>query len=334
VVPGVAPLPSIPAVTPVPGTPAASPPVPILPSVALAFPPAKVTMPSRIRGASSPPAMIPDRIPPRVDTPVAVSVSGAVSAANPVILSIEGAGPANGTATIADSVIASPVDNHIINLQGDVQTVPGNAGNLRLVATQAGARLAVSNGFSISAIPQNLSFNGSSEIKNDQPSTTIPGAQERKRGFVVDYIWESDSNNLTDLGLTDQCERVEVASATGVFAGTVPNTKGCSPSTSISDIHDVTVAVFKDGKLIAKLDGVGKLITKQTFVFQDKRSAATKVPTNVPMTHSGFIMTRFVFPSALGPAITIISTKTGAATTAKGVSSEAGGGSTFVPQFF
>jgi hypothetical protein len=269
--------------------------------------------------------MIPDRIPPRVDTPIAVAVGGAVSAANPVILSIEGAGAANGTATIAGSATAFPLDvagNHIINLQGIVQTTENNAGNLRLVATHAGATLAARNGFSISAIPQNLNFTGSSPFKNNDKEDD---KEFVKLGFVVTYDWESDSNNLRDLDRTLQCEVVEIAFASGVLGDVVLLTNPCNPSSqSISDTHELKVAELKDSKVIWKRDGLGTFITKQTFVFQDRRSGAT----DVPMTHSGFVMTRIIFGNE------IISTKAGAATTAHGVSSEAGGGTTFVLQFF
>ena len=299
--------PTLPAATA--GTPA----VPTATGTTPVFPTATVvSVPPHIRGASSPSAMIPDRIPPRVDTPVAISISGAVSASNPVVLSIDGQGASNGTATIdgAATLPLETTESRTVDLQGvtqtdgNAQTVGRNAGNLRLVATQAGTRRAASNGFSVSSIPQNLRF-----------TSVTPDISPEERGFVLVYDWDSDSGVPADLQETEQCERVE-SSASGIFVGQNLRTNPCSSSANpIGDIHTV-------GNPLAAFRGPGTLITKQTFVFRDHRSGAM----DVPMTNSGFLIVRGIFENVPGPGFKILTAKAGAATTARGISSGAGTG--------
>ena len=77
---------------PAPAEPAPAGPAPAEPAPAQPTPAATATasVPAHIRHPASP-AGTPDRIPPRVDTEVAVGVTGA-DATSPVTLSVEGAG--------------------------------------------------------------------------------------------------------------------------------------------------------------------------------------------------------------------------------------------------
>jgi len=269
--------------------------------------------------------MIPDRIPPRVDTPVAISISGAVSASNPVVLSIDGQGASNGTATIdgAATLPLETTESRTVDLQGvtqtdgNAQTVGRNAGNLRLVAMQAGTRLAASNGFSVSSIPQNLSF-----------TFVGPVTSQDERGFVLIYDWQSDSGERVEVDLQKAglLERVEIASATGIFAGRPPPTtqdRYCSAANALPDRHTI-------GPPLAAFKGQGMQITKQTFMFQDLRSGAQ----DVPMTNSGFLIIRTIFENVPGPGFKIITAKAGFATTAVSISSGAGSGLAMVMQDF
>jgi hypothetical protein len=71
---------------------------------------------------------MPDRIPPRVDTPVDVTIAGLAVPMRDVTLSIAGAGGGNGTATINGAATADLGASATVNLRGVVQTTPGKAG--------------------------------------------------------------------------------------------------------------------------------------------------------------------------------------------------------------
>lgn len=238
-------------------------------------PPQTVTIPTHIRGAATPTAMTADRIPPRVDTPVAVTFGGTPSPSDPVTLSIDGAGGANGSATIDGSATHAfaVTGTQIVNLRGVDQTAPGSAGNLKLVARQRGGILASSSGFSVSSIPQNISFTFNS---------LVTGA---RRGIIVDYDWRSDSGVKADLDQAEQAERIEPTGLTGIFVGGTFATS-CYISSILpqQDTHSVGP--------VAALHGSGSATLKQTFMFKDKRAGAS----DIPMTNSGFLTTHVVAP--------------------------------------
>jgi outer membrane protein OmpA-like peptidoglycan-associated protein len=240
-------------------------------------PPQAVTVPHHIRGAATPAAMTADRIPPRVDTPVTVTFGGTPNPAAPVTLSIDGAGGGNGSVTIDgsathDFVVAGA---QTVNLRGVIQTTPGSGGNLRLMARQRGALLAQSDGFSVSSIPQNMSFTFNSLVTGN------------KRGILVDLDWQSDSTVKTpDLNQAEHSERIELTGGTGIFAGAAnPHTSCYLNSTSAQQDEN------SEGPLAA-LHGSGSLTAKQTFIFKDKRTGAT----DIPMTNSGFLVNWVVAP--------------------------------------
>src|SRR5229473_8589121 len=104
-------------------------------------------------------------------------------------------------------------------------------GTVMKSSPQAGTRLAASNGFSVSSIPQNLSFTSTS---------VTPDTSPEERGFVLDYDWDSDSGVPADLQETEQCERVEIGSRSGIFVGQNLRTNPCSSSANpIEDTHTV-----------------------------------------------------------------------------------------------
>lgn len=245
-------------------------------------PPQTVTIP-HIRGIATPPVMAADRIPPRVDTPVSVVFGGTPNPAAPVTLSIDGAGGANGTATIngAASDAFSVAGAQVVNLKGVTQTSIGSAGGLTLVARQRGAVLASSPGFSVSSIPQNMSFTFNRlATPADCTALGVTGC----KGIVVDYAWNSDSGVPADLNGARQSERVETAIALGIFAGINLHTS-CylSSVSSQSDFHTMGVAGSRSS---------GFIMLKQAFMFADDRAGASEIP----MTNSGFITTHSVHP--------------------------------------
>jgi len=93
------------AVPPAPApAPAQKPPATKQPAPAAARP--SVTL-GQARAASTPTAMAADRIPPRVDTPVAVAITGLAAGMAPVDVSVEGSGGANGEVTVDGATSAS-----------------------------------------------------------------------------------------------------------------------------------------------------------------------------------------------------------------------------------
>ncbi len=259
------------------------------------------TLPTHIRGASSPAAM-PDRIPPRVDTPVAVTITGLTIPMRDVTLSIEGAGGGNGTATINGAATANLGASATVQLRGVNQTDVGKAGNLRLVADHGGTRLAASAGFSVSAIPQNWSVTLNSLVTGPE------------RGIDVNNNWESDSGNVADLDQAQRSEQVQYGTGTGCFAGVTGNNSGYRPANSppLVDHHAAPVGL---------LTGPGSIVAEQTFIFKDDRTGAV----NIPATRSGFRLTRVVIEPIAGSRF-ITTTKAGTATSANGFASAAGSG--------
>lgn len=262
-----------------------------------------MTVPGHIRAGSTPASMAADRIPPKVDTPVTVTVAGFAAPMKPVTLSIEGSGGANGTVTIDGKTTTDLTGPAIVQLRGGTQTTPGKAGNLKLVAEQGGTRLAASAGFSVSAIPQNYT---------DVFDSELTGAT---RGFVVQDGWASDSGDIADLDQADISEEVEVTTATGCFVGKGTSTSGYLPANSFTkDTHSTPVSIMTSS---------GLRIAQQTCKFQDKRAGAV----DIPMRNSGYELTRRVIRMPFGVVTLFRINKEGKATTANGITSGAGVGS-------
>lgn len=290
-----------PAAGPAPGP--APAPAPAAPSPPISIPAPVVTVPTHIRGLASPAGMT-DRIPPRVDTPVAVGITGLTRG---ITLSIEGSGGNNGSATIDGGATASLVTGATVQLRGVDQTVPGNAGNLRLAAHQGTTLMARSDPFSVSSIPQNwsVSFN-----------RLRTGAD---RGIVVNDSWESDSGVVADLDETEISEEVQNDPGTGIFASITLSTSGFLPGHLFTtDQHGTTAAA---------LTGPGTLSLRQTSQFNDRRSGST----NIPVRNSGYRINHSAFRLPIVGTLMFLTAKFGAAVTANGVTSAAGA-STVTPR--
>lgn len=261
-----------------------------------------VTLPTHIRSTSSPVSM-PDRIPPRVDTAVAVGISGLTIPMRDITLSIEGAGSGNGTVTINGAASVDLGASATVQLRGVDQTAVGKAGNLRLVASQGGIRLAASASFSVSSIPENWSV------------TLVGPVTGTERGIDVNNNWVSDSGNVADLDQAERSEQVQYGVGTGCFAGVTGNNSGFrrADSPPLVDHHAAPVAL---------LTGPGRILAEQTFIFNDFRSGAT----NIPARNSGYRLSREVTQPTPGN-LQIVTTKTGTATSANGFASAAGAGS-------
>jgi hypothetical protein len=289
--------------TAAPPIPAPAPPAPpggpAMPATAAAL---TVTLLPHIRGTTSPAGMA-DRIPPRVDTPVKVGITGFQKPMAPITLSIDGAGGSNGDATIDGAATRDLTASATCQLRGTTQTEVGSAGRLKLVARQGATIRASSSGFSVSSIPQDVSISFRSLLVGS------------RRGVQVNTSWGSDSGSRADLDAAEFSESVQSTSATGCFVGARPLNSGFLPANiaPLTDTHGTPVSI---------LTGPGSRIASQTFKFNDKRSGST----DVPMRNSGYLITRTVTAPAAGP-LQITTEKHGAATTANGVASNAGSGS-------
>ena len=184
----------------------------------------------------------------------------------------------------------------------------GGVAALLIVAKQGtGPQVAASTVFSVSSTPQNYS---------DTFVRLITGLA---RGIVVQDGWQSDSNTFTDLDETEISERVEHKSSTGSLAGFASGNSGYEPGNVLTtDTHSTSVA---------SLTGVGHVFTHQTCMFKDHRTGAT----DIPMTASGFHLTRDAVVPAAGPTV-ITTSKVGAAATAKRITSGAGTANVVKPQ--
>jgi hypothetical protein len=258
-----------------------------------------------VRAASTPDAMGPDRIPPRVNTPVTVSIAGYDPAQPPITIGVAGNGGANGTVTVDGAATRDMTATGVVQLSATAQTAPGNAGHLNLEARQAGTLHATSNAFSVAAIPQNWNVTFLNFI--------VPGATA---GIQVSNAWESDSGNLADLDQVDRSELVEPKSASGVFNMGPSNVSGYLPATggALTDSH---------GTPMALATGAGTRVAQQTFKFRDQRTAVTDIPAR----NSGYSISRTLAAGGAGPSgFQLTTTKNPQAGTANGITSTAGAG--------
>jgi hypothetical protein len=250
---------------------------------------------------------MPDRIPPRVDTSVAVTVTGLAAGMRPVVLSVDGAGGGNGSATINGGPLAILRGSATVKLRGVDQTTPGHAGKLRLAAYQAGTRRAASHGFSVAAIPERFSIAFNSLVTGTS------------RGIKVNNSWESDSGVVADLDEVRRSEQVQYGAGTGVFVGYSGANSGylAADSPPTVDTHSTRVAVLSGA------GGAGSVVADQTFIFKDNRTGVT----DIPVRRSGYKLTRTLTVPPLPAARSFRISKVGAAASANGFASAAGAGS-------
>jgi outer membrane protein OmpA-like peptidoglycan-associated protein len=293
-------------------SPAPVPPAPVPPAPPFPVPGVTATLPLFINGASTPPGMD-ARIPPRVATIVPVTIAGPVTAAAPVRVSIDGAGRANGSATIngVSKVSFATAGTFHLALKGVDQSF--DPGNLMLVARLGATVLAATAGFSVASIPVARQFVFHSDIFGGSSSLQLKGTGWR--GVALRYTWRSDSGDEDDLDLISVRERVQETIATGHFkAGKLDTSDYIDAVASRID----TIASRDEG---AREESV--LAINQTFQFADTRTGVV----DVPMAHSGLEITRVI--NKIGDSFMETSSVAAAATTALGVASEAAEGKGF-----
>lgn len=272
-----------------------------------------VTVPS-IR-ATTTPAGVPDRIPPRVDTAIQVTIMPDLgSSGQKITLAKLNNSASNGDFTIAGGATKDLTSTGSVNLRGATQTAPtggaggGNAGNLKLVAQVRGQNAVQSNGFSVAAIPQSITEGLIGPV-------TAPGVF----GLRVSVRVDSDSGSNGDL---DQCqfsEQIQVQAETGSLVGLGGglNSGYLTCVGSFSDTHSTGAA---------HVTGIGTQTLGQAHIFKDLRLGVT----NIPIDHSGYSIGRVITqdPPPAG-TLHLTTSKTGAAETANGFTSSAGNGGPF-----
>jgi hypothetical protein len=260
---------------------------------------------ARVR-ADTTPAGMPDRIPPRVNTPVMVAVAGLRPSMNPVTFSVDRAGGDSGSARVNGANRLEVTGDGISNLRlsGVEQTSPGSDGELNLLAEQGETELARSNPFSVAAVPEYWSCGFKRLLTGED------------RGFVVQDRWQSDSRSVTDLDQVSISEQVQVTEATGCFSGVGGSTSGyLTADTFTTDTHSTPADVLTD---------TGRRVATQTSKFRDNRTGVT----DMPMARSGYVVTRTVTRTVpIIGTLRIQTRKVGRATTANRISSGAGFGS-------
>lgn len=261
------------------------------------------------------PIGMPNRIPPRVDTDVVVSISGYSPPMADLVFSIAGANTTNGQATIDGAATKVQNNSATLKLRGTTQTTPGSSGNLQLVAKQNGTQLANSNSFSVSSIPQNFSVSFDSLINTGS-----------RWGIRVNNDWESDSGNVLDLDEAKRSESVSYPTKTGVFSTVAlsAHNSGYNPGHNPPRLDSHTLGPVTTLK---NMKGNGTIIANQVFILWDKRTGAKDIPVN----NSGFQITKALTYNAATSTTTLTTTKSGASVTANGNTSTAGSGNVTRP---
>lgn len=253
-----------------------------------------------IRAASTPAGMV-DRIPPRVDTPVSITVQPDLSSTGQrVTIAKLNTGGNNGDFSLNGAATVTLATTGNVNFSGTVQTsvgpgMPGQyAGNLRVVAQVRGQNTLQSPGFSVAAIPirVNAEYNG-------PWSPVFDGVY----GIQVKVTVDSDSGDIADLlgGSVEFRERLELGPSNGSLSGIASVPTGYGAVTVAPKFDDHTTGV-------ALVTGPGESLTKQLHQFRDFRTGAA----DMPIAESGFTIYRQI--TGAGP-FTVVTRKLPDATT-------------------
>jgi hypothetical protein len=269
-----------------------------------------ITIPS-VRNSDTPTGVV-DRIPPRVNTPVQVTITPDLGASGQTIVLTElNNNATNGDFTIDGSAMDTVTATKMVNVSGTVQTAAtggtggGNAGNLNIVAQVRGQNAVQSSGFSVSSIPVNFS----TSLAGNYNDGSLVGLQATN-------TWVSDSGVQADMDQAQRSEQVQITSKSGVFSGFSAITHSsyiAATNLATTDTHAVAIAA---------LTGNGVLVISQSFTFNDQRTGAA----NAVCPKSGFQITHTATLNADG-SVTISASKVGTAATANGFSATAGAGS-------
>jgi hypothetical protein len=170
-----------------------------------------------------------------------------------------------------------------------------------------------SDGFSVAAIPQNMTvayLPGPGSLSG--PANLFDPAY---RGIHVLLSWESDSGDVSDLDEVKINEQIEVSMdepPTGIFVGTIPE---------VGKYFAAKPGTAEDDNAIGSEDlraPESTMVLNQTHEFLDRRTGVR----DIPMTKSGYKITHAVYMDQGKWVLT--TSKYGADTTANGIDSKAG----------
>ena len=289
---------------------------------------ADVNIPA-IRNTDTPTGMS-DRIPPRVNTPIHITVTPNLGSSGQIIHLI----PKNNNATNGDFTINGTTFQDLtsttdVQLQGTTQTAPtaapggGNASKLNLDAQVRGQDAVVSSGFSVAAIPQNFT---------ETLYGPAPGYPNTLGIQVIDSF-ESDSNNLSDLDQCQESEQVQLDNETGTLTGLGPGQNSTyipcyQPGFMILDTHATPRFWLDDAAQLPPDEQAGHQQLSQTHIFLDLRTGVK----DIPITNSGYYILRDITQNSQTNTLQFTTSKMGASTTANGYSSQAGAGQASLTQ--
>ena len=275
-----------------------------------------VTFPKDINALDTPAGMK-DRIPPRVDTSVPVTVSPSLTGSGETVgVTVIGTGSNHGTTTFVGANSFS--SSTIVEIQGVNQTAVSAtlagtyAGNLQLAAVVRGNTTgAKSNGFSVAAIPVAVQDSFRQDYSLVDPTY---------RGIQDYVLFTSDSGVNSDLSGVKVLEEIydDPSSQTGVFIGTHPIVQADYNSLTLSGGQAYT---FDNDAVLASYlaSSGGSNIIDQVYLFQDYRTGTT----NAVVANSGFEFTYTIQPDPITSVMTLYIDKYGAVETVNLYSTDA-----------
>jgi hypothetical protein len=266
-----------------------------------------VAVPQHIRNDDTP-ADMDDRIPPRVDTPIDVTITPDLSGSGQSVNLYVQSGNGNYEGVTIDGQTTKGPDmtsSDTVDLSATGQTNPGDDRDLSLAVQVGGQTTVLSNGFSVAAIPIGVKETAGPA----QTEADFNHGQEPAAGFDVNVTWQSDSGNVEDLDEVQFSEVVSLSAGTGVFAslnsdqlihGTYLWLNGFTLDNHTVNLQQVMNAVGQG-------ETDGEIEVDQVHEFWDHRTDSK----DIPVPDSGYIITHTAI--VVGDTVEITTTKEGAA---------------------
>ena len=270
--------------------------------------------------APSTPGPMPDRIPPKIDVPVAVTLPGGAATPTTVkAVPTQAGGAEPGEVLIDGKPSADLTASGTVTVKGTAQTFSRFVNQLSLVAVQGGKEIARSAPFAVAALP----------VSVDTTKNSDSGRGSPLRGMIVDFTVRSDSGDRADLDKVQSKEVLQNRLNTGCFAAfdaqKVLDTNapgyglGIHTQTPRTDRHRV------DGSLLTS-PGVWQI--GQVLLFRDLRTGVE----DIPIPHSAYEIAWNVNKFSVGDGLFFVLTKIGVDGSAKGFASSFGFGTAFTVQ--
>ena len=159
--------------------------------------------------APSTPGPMPDRIPPKIDVPVDVTLPGGAATPTTVkAVPTQAGGAEPGEVLIDGKPSADLTASGTVTVKGTAQTFSRFVNQLSLVAVQGGKEIARSAPFAVAALPVGVDTTKNSDSGRGSPL----------RGMIVDFTVRSDSGDRADLDKVQAKEVLQNRLNTGCFA--------------------------------------------------------------------------------------------------------------------